>query len=281
MIKLFASDLDGTLLKGRNPDDPVYDIIERVLEQKKYFVIATGRLMYPEHIKAIKFDKYPVYIICMNGVLIRNPQKEIIFRKKINDPFLMNMFKEFPAVFFELIGEKSIYLKQTREEFIEHVLSSELRRSKLPRDNLFLFLKNFLFECNEKDILNEGILKINCNIDDPKENWRFREFLESNKESVVNSPFESNGIFELTDSTINKGHSLGYLIDKLKINKHEVAVYGDGENDLSMLSQFKNSYAPQNAIREAKRSAKEIIESCDAYGVPKHIHKILESQDTC
>lgn len=279
MIELFATDLDGTLLRNRVPDKPVYEAIEKVLKKNKYFVIATGRLMYPNHIKTMGFNKYPMYIICMNGALIKDPCGKIVYRKEIDPSFLKRMFSEFPNSFFELITEKHILLKESKNDFVRHILDSPIRREKLPGNHLESFLSHCIFECTEEEIYKEGILKINCHIDDLDKYRQFQSFLKVNEKHVINTPFETSGLFELTDKNTNKGQALLFLADYLKIEQNNIVVYGDGENDLAMVKLFSNSYVPKNAIDEVKKHAKGILESCENYGVPNHICRLIESSN--
>ena len=64
-------------------------------------------------------------------------------------------------------------------------------------------------------------------------------------------------------------------IEKMEISKEEVAVFGDGLNDLSMFELFPNSFAPANAEYEIKKLAKEVIPSNNDDGVGKKIFELL------
>ena len=61
----------------------------------------------------------------------------------------------------------------------------------------------------------------------------------------------------------------------MSIAKEEVAVFGDGLNDLSMFELFPNSYAPANAEPEIRKRAKEVIPSNNDDGVGKKIFELL------
>ena len=61
----------------------------------------------------------------------------------------------------------------------------------------------------------------------------------------------------------------------MDIKREEVAVFGDGYNDISMFELFPNSFAPVNAEQEIKDKASEIIPSNNDNGVGKKINELL------
>ena len=71
------------------------------------------------------------------------------------------------------------------------------------------------------------------------------------------------------------GIKITEISEKMGISKEEVAVFGDGLNDLSMFELFPNCYAPMNAEPEIKKLAKEVIPSNVEDGVGKKIFEIL------
>lgn len=277
MIKLFASDLDGTLLKQGHPDEVVFETINKILNQKKFFVIATGRLMFEEHVKSMKMDQYDVFIICLNGALVFDSKRNEIYKKQINPDFLRSVLREFQDIPFEFITADKILIQQSKEKFIEHVQNNELRSKKLPEKFLKLFMENCEFEVSLKKIIETGVLKINGHINDKKRFHDFHLFLDKNTGFIENCPFENNAFFEITDRSVSKGSSLLKLIDYLDVSEDEVAVYGDGPNDMKMLKMFKNSFAPKNATREILEVVSGVVETCDDHGVPKHINKLIKS----
>ncbi|MFT9457447.1 MAG: HAD family hydrolase [Liquorilactobacillus hordei] len=278
MIKLFASDLDGTLLKNGRLDEVVFETINKVLEQNKVFVIATGRLMFEEHIKSMKLDQYDVFVICLNGALVFDSKRNEIYKKQIDSVFLKNVLSEFQDIPFEFITTDKILIQQSKEKFREYVRDNELRSKKLPEKALNLYMENCRFKVSLEEIIETGVLKINGHINDKKRFRNFRLFLDENAEFVENCPFENNDFFEITDSSVNKGNSLLKLIDYLGVSENEVAVYGDGPNDMKMLKMFKNSFAPKNATREVLEVASKIVGACDEHGVPKHINKLITTE---
>ena len=103
----------------------------------------------------------------------------------------------------------------------------------------------------------------------------FETFLHENSDKIVNAPFQED-FFELTDISVNKGVSIQRLAQKLNIQENEIAVYGDGLNDITMLEIFQHSSAPRNASNEVKEYAKQIIGECKDHAVCYHILDVLK-----
>ncbi|MGI6756012.1 MAG: HAD family hydrolase [Atopobiaceae bacterium] len=61
---------------------------------------------------------------------------------------------------------------------------------------------------------------------------------------------------------INKASGIDLLVKAMGIDIHDVVVFGDANNDLSMLNHVPNSVAVANATEEAKAAARWHIGSC-------------------
>ena len=64
-------------------------------------------------------------------------------------------------------------------------------------------------------------------------------------------------------------------IKNLGIQPEEVAVFGDGFNDISLFELFEHSYAPANAESTIKMMASEVIPSNNDDGVGIKINELL------
>ena len=119
--------------------------------------------------------------------------------------------------------------------------------------------------------------KINCRVTSEELDRELKAFLADHADTVVNAPFDPV-MFEITDKDCNKGESVAWLGRYYGIGEDEIAVYGDGGNDLVMLSRFRHSYATANGSDEAKAAASATIGRCEFHAVPRHILKTLRSQ---
>ena len=79
---------------------------------------------------------------------------------------------------------------------------------------------------------------------------------------------------DITSSKVSKGNAVKKICEYLKLEKDEIIVIGDGENDLSMFEETPNSVAMRNGIQIVKQKAKEITLSNDEDGVAKVLEKL-------
>lgn len=88
----------------------------------------------------------------------------------------------------------------------------------------------------------------------------------------------SNQAIEFTNKGVNKAYSLKKLIDVLKLNLDEVAVVGDSGNDISLFEAFENSFVMSHAPKAVKKKAKTEIKS--VYCIEKYIDEEGEKNES-
>lgn len=267
MIQLFASDLDGTLLNADHQfDATIIEGIRALHEKGKKFAIATGRGRKQCSIEEV--DPY-VYKICMNGAMILDPDNNILDKTPIPKDLLKEIIDTFPDYPLDFVTPDAILTHYSQEEFLEkrvHQNKNEQWKKRYMRD----FFPIVRFNQNKEDILNADVCKINLRINDVDDYSRLDEFIQANPDRLINAP-SGYGLYEITAASVNKGYAVAKLAQLCQIPEAQVAVYGDGGNDIEMLKRFENAYAPSNAISAAKEAAKEVIGPNDEYSVIKHM----------
>lgn len=277
MIKLFVCDLDGTLLNRYHMTDKmIIKTIDQVMKSDCYFAIATGRNMRYKQYQSL-FKNRKIYNICMNGALIYDTNQNIIYQKYIDKDIVENILKSFPDIHFEFITSTHTYIRFPKDKHINNFQKMNIWTWFVRKPMMTLFLKDCLFNQTNEDILQHDILKINCRIPDKKQREIFDYYLSQHQDQIVNAPF-SSGLYEITDQEVNKGQAVKRLASLLNIKDEEIAVYGDGGNDIAMLEMFKYSYAPYNASREVKKVAHNIIGHNHFHSVARHIRITLKKQ---
>lgn len=278
MIKLFATDLDGTLLaKNHQADEQVNAMIHKVVDQGKYFVLATGRTInraIPEQIDC------PVYLICMNGALIADVDGTILYKDTLDKEVLKELIETCPEIDFDFIGVEKTYRKTSKQDWLKERKKPFRPRHLDPNENMeedwhkkFMqdMMERIEFDQTNEDIVEKEICKINLhmrgkNIDTTK----LDAFLEANKDKIVNAPCD-NGLYEITNLGTDKGSAVAWLANYLDIDENEVATYGDGGNDIPMLTRFPHSYSPCNGLDYVKEKASQVIGPHYEHSVTNHI----------
>lgn len=271
LINICASDLDGTLLnKDFKMDTYIENGLNLLQQRKKEFVVVTGRTLHGVY-GLEYFRTHPVYIIAMNGALITDKNKNVIYKNAMGVNEITDIYNHFKYI--EYISESKIYMSISKEEYLKYYGQWSIWKRKMStRKDLDYHLKQYVFDAPLEMILKNDILKVNgLELDKVK----YQNMLDYVKRyfSLKNAPF-ANYVIELTNKSISKKDCLFYLCKLNHWNENEMAVFGDGGNDLEMLEYFKNSFAPENATDECKKAALKIVPSNTKYGVINEIIKL-------
>ncbi len=271
MIKLIASDMDGTLLNDNHEiDKATAEAIKKAEESGIIFVISTGREY--ENVKYI-LDKKDIKCQCILSNGNENSAKEIIQIFKDNN------------ISYRMFTDKGIFTTSTREKALEELtfrtltfdknLTKEEAKKIAEKENFFTCLK--YVEDVEK-FFEDGIeiRKFVAFHEDIELLNKLKRQIEKIGGLAISSSFNDN--IEITDINAQKGIILEKVITKMGIDKKDVVILGDSFNDYSMFEIFEESVAMKNAIPEVKKIAKYITDTNDNQGVAKAIYNILNNE---
>ena len=284
MIKVIASDMDGTLLNSKHRISK--KTIKAIKEAQKagiHFVISTGR-DYEGVEFLLKENDISCECVLMNGSEFRDKDGNIIEKINIEKSKVIEIIDiiQSKGMVAEIFTNKGRYsnlspdrvLKDfiSRVKFFDkiNILKEAINAAK--NHHHFKSIK-YIEDINEFLDSDIEIRKIITFYDDIEVVDKAKEELEKISGLAVSSSFRQN--IEITDISAQKGIILGKVVDKMGIDRDSVAVVGDSFNDYSMFTEFKNSYAMENAIPEIKEIAKNITATNDNDGVAKVIYEAL------
>lgn len=287
MIKVIASDMDGTLLNEDHEMAPeTAEAVRRACDRGIRFIVATGR-NFTQAAEQLKDVDITCDYILASGAEVRDSRQQIISRISMDLDLCEQIYEELNAwpvsVIFStdsfdyrigtpekikesmLLQAQLFHLNMSPEEIIKtpiyqriikktKIISGmeELRDAKVPVYKIFLFSDDF------------AMLK------------ELGKLLSRDKRIAVASSFESN--LEITDVRAQKGPVLKEYIESLGYSMDEVMVLGDSMNDYSMLSMdFGATIAMGNAMPEVKRAAKYVTKTNEEAGAAYAIERLLES----
>lgn len=288
MIKVIASDMDGTLL---NSDIRVASENVKAIEYARskgiHFVLCTGR-MYDDAMGLIHKANLYAPAICMNGAEIRDEHGKILLKHVIDKDIAKKTFQILSdlGMYTELftdIGPISTNKKQGKEFLID--MYRKMHPEK-PVDNITEQIEerfeakdiheikdaNRIFENEEMEIL-----KFISFSPDPEILKRAKKELSVSNELAITSSFSDN--IEITNRSAQKGISLQYYVEHLGVSLEETFAIGDNMNDLSMIKMAGYSVAMGNAEPEVKKRAKYQTTTNDEHGVAEAIYKMLETNN--
>lgn len=267
MIKLIATDMDGTLLNSNHEiPNNFKETISSLKEKDIMFAISTGRNYLDI---SYKFDDYKdeLLFICENGTGIYYKDECVYskFLEKDTIKKLVELGRNVENAYPMLCGTKGLYLED--EKVLEKL--NELFPMNLPVINVDSLLD-----------VDDGIFKVNMfDLTDAETN-SYPIFKNENIEAVTLTP---SGRYWLDMSSFgtNKGIAIKKVQDMFDIDYKETMVFGDHLNDIEMMKSAYYSYAMKNGHDDVKEVAnfetKYTNEEC---GVIKTIQeKILQSKE--
>lgn len=289
MLKLIASDLDGTLLNQQQKISPLNRYaIEKAQERGVRFVIATGR-NYARVQDLVRENNLHCDLLLMNGSEVRDGDGKII--SAINLPLepLEQVVELLHA--HDMEPEFMTNRETCSIDPPDHALRSCALRMQcfhpgisyeegLKLANTDPFYTALRFVDGLEGLYQTGLelRKIVSYHPDTKVIDELTRQFNAMEGLVCMSSFPVN--VELTNARAQKGWGLEKAIGVMGIQREEVVVFGDGMNDYNMFTCFPRCYAPENAVDQIKALAKEVVPRHDEDGVGKTILRLLEEDET-
>lgn len=251
MIKLIATDMDGTLLNNNNEiHHDFIDVFEKLQEKDIIFAAASGR-QYFNLLKRFEDVKDKMMFIAENGTIVVYKGEEIFINSLDRNiaKELVNIGRNIENSNVILCGKNSAYIESTDEEFIKEV-EKYYEKYEVVKD------------VNE---IEDDILKVTiCDFNGAQENSNkyYDDYREDLQVSISGKIW-----LDITNKGANKGVAIKALQEKMGIDFNETMVFGDYLNDLEMMEAAYHSYAMENAHDDLKKVSRFIAKSNDDNGV--------------
>lgn len=288
MIKVIASDMDGTLLGNDHRIAPeTLAAVKDACRAGIRFMICTGRNFHGAMQELSDTGLVCDYIVS-SGAEVRNPQENIVLTYPMSMELCRRVYsviQEYP-VSMVICTDGYDYRIGTQEEVEESLLLEtmlfhmNLNREEVKQTRQFIQMKErtrVLSDLEELEQKGVRVYKLFFFSEDKEMLDRIKNRLEPDKEVAAASSFPTN--LELTDVRAQKGPVLKEYIESLGYTMDEVMVLGDSLNDLSMISMdFGATVAMENGDPEVKQAAKYITRTNEELGVAYTIRELLKQQ---
>lgn len=241
MIRLIASDMDGTLLSDDKKLDPeIFPLIRELTARGVVFAPASGR-----QVCSLKRFFAPVlndiYIIGENGAIITYGKKEI---------FASVMDKAVVRALTEAIlsmGKHTALLCGKRQSYTDDPATVRL-------------LGNDRFRYNveyREDLLSvtEDIIKVSV-VDGGSVLENSFPILYPKFKDELCVTVSGFNCMDFMNPGVSKGAALGKIKEYLRIGYEETLVFGDNFNDIEMFGEGYFSYAMENSAEEVRAKAR-------------------------
>ena len=288
MIKLIATDMDGTLLNAAHEiSQENQEAIKFAQEHGITVVIATGRAFYEANTPVAETDLKVPYI-CLNGAEVRDETFNIMSTSHLNHSLVSKITSTLKEkdIYYQVYTNRGIYTENPQRDLEIYIDIAERAGQKADVEKIENSIQKRIDNGTLKivdnydkieDIPGELIMKILAfDSDLEKIDLVGQELAQSPNLAVSSS---SRGNLEITHSDAQKGIALSTIAKQLGIDLKDIMALGDNLNDVSMLERVGYSVAMDNAAPEVKTVAKYVTDSNENSGVGKAIKKFLKEEN--
>lgn len=262
-VKLFVTDLDGTLLPGGKTVSP--ENIRAVREAVRAGVtvtIATGR-MYRAALPVAEALGVEVPIITYNGALIRSTSGRVYYRSDIQ-PGTVRRVVEFcrkRGWHVQTYSRDELYFAEYDDYARAYECDQQIRGHVVGWDGLLEHTE----EVSKLLSITDGA--------EQTEN-RLHELREAFGREV--SPVRSKANYaEIINPGVSKADGVRRLAETLGIAIADTMAIGDAENDLPMLKAAGRSVAMGNAVPAVREACDYVTSECGQNGFAAAVYRYV------
>lgn len=284
MIKLIASDLDGTLLNADSEVSPVNaQAIRDAQAAGIEFIVATGRNLPQAQPRLSRHGLKPAFIT-INGALVYNEAGQVKVHIPLAHDLLFSVLDEIDRAGFycELVIPDGVVSNSYAHRLADMKRALRRYHPELSDDQLtaqaekriqYLFTK-YVDDYREYVTPDTEILKVVVFADGGQAALApLKQQLEDQGGLAITSSGENN--LEINAKDAQKGPALAAYAALKKITMDSVMAIGDNLNDESMIRMAKYGVAMANAVPQIKQLAWHVTATNVEDGVAQAIHHAI------
>lgn len=267
--KMIVLDLDGTLTNNKKEITPyTKEVLLAYQEAGGKVVLASGRPTYGivPLAKELELDRFGSYILSFNGGIITEcGTNRILYEQELP--------ADVPAKLWELAREYKTSMLTYQDEYIitetpqDQYVQKEVICTKMKTKHVENLKEYVDFPVTKCMLMKRGVYLADV------EN-KVKEALGDTLSIYRSEPY----FLEIMAPGIDKAQSLARLLNILKIPVEQIAAFGDGFNDKSMIEYAGLGVAMKNGQRAVKAIADYIAPSNEEDGVAYVVKKIMAGE---
>ncbi|MBE5961954.1 MAG: HAD family hydrolase [Lachnospiraceae bacterium] len=239
MIKIIATDLDGTLLQNgaQSVSERAIHQINELNKKGIVFAAASGR-QYPNLFRLFGKASENMGFICENGALVMY-QGHVISKSSMDRTLALNLIEDIynrKGCEVLISGEATSYVKPKTESYLYRMTS---------------IVKNNVTVVDDFASIPEDIIKVSAyektGIVNGSASYFTKKWQDHAKCTV-----SGIGWIDFVNPDVNKGTALKSLATYLKIPHDKTMAFGDNYNDLEMLDFVKYGFVMDNAVEDIR-----------------------------
>lgn len=255
MIKLIASDIDGTLVENSTATlyPEMFELIKHLKEKGIFFCAASGR-QYESMQRMFEPVKEDIIFLAENGADIRYQNKRIaltVMKREDVEEIIQLIRKENKNGDYIVSTDNGSIMDTTNQEFIHLIeygyrnkyrLVEDVLKENVPILKIAAYQKNSIRELGEKRLIPPVLHKVKATM--AGEEW-----------------------VDYMNISVDKGNALQTIQEYFNISKDETISFGDNSNDIGLFRASGRSFAVENAVKELKELATDVCPSYKEKGV--------------
>ncbi len=262
MIKLFVSDIDGTLLTSQNEyKDGISNnnliALDELQRNNVHVVLATGR--HHNYLSNyIKHRDLQLDTVANNGAYVYF-KNEIIYKRTFTREMIKQIINNFSEIKHKLIFSDI----KARKVFFSTDDAKRFEEKEINENSHMNFGEIIPIGINEFLTSNDWLppTQIFCHFDNQNEVSRYLGLLNKWGEGKIHMVRSDHNSIDIMRQPGCKSYGIKIIAKKLDIKDSEVAGIGDSYNDIDMLDMFAEKFCMANAEDQVKSYAKIIVNS--------------------
>ncbi|KOO50529.1 HAD family hydrolase [Priestia koreensis] len=249
MIKLFVSDLDGTLLNhDKKVEQKEIDALQQLKESGVEICLASGR-MDNEIVKVSESLEGDVHRVSQNGAFVLTHDDQSLHEKTFDHELASKLYSltKMPDKITLVCSDNTNFVEEMSDvvKEIEKVMFFPIQENPTMRED-------FSTSLNPSKITVLG---------DHEQVLELQKKLNDMFGDDIDTYISAKSCLDIMPKHISKGNAIAVLLDHLDLQPDEIACVGDNFNDIPMFRLTPNSFAMSEAYDEVKQEANYVVDS--------------------
>ena len=252
MVLLVCCDLDNTLLFDKNGAVPgeLFGLIEKLSHKGVLFAVVSGRPVADLlRLFAPVIDK--IVIAAYDGAVVLYKGDAVVSR-----PIDKNIY----MAFIESVNNESSGLGAREYIFYTltdaYVSGNSVFAEKALLDSVTMTGR--IIRTGTPGEITEPVYKLSLLSGEGNDDF---DYVVRDWSSYLNNIYTGTRWCEFVSADTDKGYAVNLLMERFGISAAETMAFGDGINDIGMLSACDFSYAMESSVEEVKQSASFVTDN--------------------
>lgn len=265
MIKLIATDIDGTLVKESSSalTPELLKTVEALVEKGVFFCAASGR-QYHSIYRMFHTVADKITYIAENGAHICMGNKDLqvtaMERRYVEE--IVRKLRQYGDACEVVVSTAMGSVFESKNKAFSDMIQYQYHNKFMQVEDILAIdmpVRKIAVYCKE------GVGDLRENILLPQ--WKDKVKACTSGEEWV----------DIMDASVDKGNALAYIREYFGIAKEETMAFGDNENDIGMMQEAGESYAVDNAVEKVKQAAMHVCPDYTKQGVCQVLQKVLQT----